>query len=261
VSYSDRFPILWPFGRHFDWDLEYRLENVRAQHWSGQRYFVRPHSDIDPELVFVEYLCNMIAHIVGIGVPPFAVVSVNGKYAFISEDFSEGKEVKNLADMVGSMAKQPMELGDIILAMRRVGLEERDVVSMTSVAMYDALIGNYDRHAGNVSFIETKTGYRMAPSYDNHSFYGWGIVPRKPLRSMAILVGGKRPTVTGVLAESRARGVETMFHKEIFYAKVKVLDLIRGFQPISTLRKRLIREHVKGQYELLETHVRRNGWK
>ncbi len=40
------------------------------------------------------------------------------------------------------------------------------------MCLFDALIGNHDRHGRNIALIETKKGFILAPFYDNPSYIG-----------------------------------------------------------------------------------------
>ena len=45
-----------------------------------------------------------------------------------------------------------------------------DVERFIRLTLFDALIGNHDRHGRNLALIETPSGKALSPFYDNHSY-------------------------------------------------------------------------------------------
>jgi serine/threonine protein kinase HipA of HipAB toxin-antitoxin module len=40
------------------------------------------------------------------------------------------------------------------------------------MCLFDALVGNHDRHGRNIALIETRKGHILSPFYDNPSYIG-----------------------------------------------------------------------------------------
>jgi hypothetical protein len=46
-----------------------------------------------------------------------------------------------------------------------------EIRKFIKICLFDALIGNHDRHGRNLGLISTANGYVLAPSYDNPSYF------------------------------------------------------------------------------------------
>lgn len=46
-----------------------------------------------------------------------------------------------------------------------------EIRKFIKICLFDALIGNHDRHGRNLGLISTVNGYVLAPSYDNPSYF------------------------------------------------------------------------------------------
>lgn len=263
------FPTLWYFGKAFDWKLvpndSYKPEVTDSQELSqivffeNKKYFVKVQSASNPELPFVEYLCNMIAYQVGLDIAPFGIVSLDCKYSFVSEDFlNNGKiESKFLYDFI---EPQIVDLEQIVHSVLGHGVKVADILPMFAVWMYDALIGNNDRHACNMMFIRNREDWILSPSYDNHSHLGLNEKPDNSLKiSKPHIKDNKSPTVADIVAEGKRLGFDVSFYKSILSQKEEVLKIIRGFQPIGRERKKALREYIINQYRILEEYHERNN--
>jgi len=47
-----------------------------------------------------------------------------------------------------------------------------EVINFIKICIFDALIGNHDRHGRNLAFIETAHKVSLSPMYDNPSYLG-----------------------------------------------------------------------------------------
>jgi hypothetical protein len=144
-----------------------RLGNVR--------YLLKFQDDTkSPELVAVEYLCNVLAQALKVPVPgPFGIIHIYDEPAFAVLNFvANAAHPKNLVHMyryIGQNAFSVEVICETIMAQTQKLL---DVECFLWVILFDALIGNHDRHGRNLALIETAKSKRLAPFYDNVSALG-----------------------------------------------------------------------------------------
>jgi hypothetical protein len=124
-----------------------------------------------PELPEVEYVCNQIADSLGIPTPEFFYIDFFSEKVFVTKVFIKRgsgnanlehihkfrpdalHDCENLARVISETTKLPYDL-DVFL----------------NTLLFDALIGNHDRHGRNLAFIVTPSKTVLSPIYDNVSF-------------------------------------------------------------------------------------------
>lgn len=126
-----------------------------------------------PELPLVEYLCNELASILKIDVPPYHLIDFNGRLAFVTRNFMqdytgtlvhiynylpEGENHHNCEEIIKAIMEQTGKLSE--------------VNKFIHICLFDALIGNNDRHGRNLGIIVTSSLKKLAPMYDNPSCLG-----------------------------------------------------------------------------------------
>lgn len=126
-----------------------------------------------PELPLIEYLCNELASILEIEVPPYHLIDFNGRLAFVTRNFmqdytgtlvhiynylSEGEDHHNCEEIINVIAGQTGKLAE--------------VSKFINICLFDSLIGNNDRHGRNLGIIVTSSFKKLAPMYDNPSCLG-----------------------------------------------------------------------------------------
>lgn len=141
-----------------------------------------------PELPRVEYLCNQIAQSLGIPVPDYYYLEFDAKLeyeydipVFVVKNFMSERHAANLVHLyhylepAAEFDRQKFNCEAVINAILenvRGGGASRDVSTFIRTCLFDALIGNHDRHGKNLAFIEDKNGKTLAPIYDNISYVG-----------------------------------------------------------------------------------------
>lgn len=135
------------------------------------KYILKMQQDGLAELPATEYLCNQIAELLGIEIAPYYLINFQGAVTFVTRNFiqdhtctlnhlykylPEGQENYNCEQIINVILSQTKRLADIEKFMK--------------ICLYDALIGNNDRHGRNLGLIETKKQIRLAPMYDNPSY-------------------------------------------------------------------------------------------
>lgn len=143
---------------------------------NDQSYILKVQEEGYPELPVVEYLCNQIAQKIGLILPSFYLIrfpdEVEAKAAFVVDNFMKKHIPGNLIHIYHFIGEQPFEIQTIFNILKeKVGRLEA-LRQFVFLCLFDALIGNHDRHGRNLGLIETKKGYELAPFYDNTSYIG-----------------------------------------------------------------------------------------
>lgn len=126
-----------------------------------------------PELPLVEYLCNQIALLLKVDIPPYSLIDFNGRITFVTRNFMQ--------DYTGTLhhiykflpAEEEIycceKIIEVILA--QTG-KLADVAKFIEICLFDTLVGNNDRHGRNLGIVETASKKKLAPMYDNPSCIG-----------------------------------------------------------------------------------------
>ncbi|MBF0107340.1 MAG: HipA domain-containing protein, partial [Deltaproteobacteria bacterium] len=125
-----------------------------------------------PELAPVEYVCNKIACSCGIPVPtPFTLIEISdNELAFASKNFMQA--MKTHATLVHMYRYLPVgqdnyNVETIATVIYEQTKSFKDVATFFTVLLFDALVGNHDRHGSNLALVETTRGKSLALVYDN----------------------------------------------------------------------------------------------
>lgn len=140
-------------------------------------YLIKLSKDDYPELAPVEYVCNKIAYDLKINIPtPFTLLDFGkGELAFVSRNFMEDQtQHATLNHLYHYLPRgeESYNVEEIAKAIYRETKSVEDYRQFFRVLLFDALIGNHDRHGRNFAFVETASGKRLAPIYDNPSALG-----------------------------------------------------------------------------------------
>ena len=206
------------------------------------KYILKLSNEEYPELSPVEFVCNKIAHHCGIVVPtPFTLIDVGeGELAFVSRNFMDKYRHHATLNHIYHYLKPGPEnysVEEISNAIYRETNSAADVDIFFRLLLFDALIGNHDRHGRNLAFIETSSGRRLTPIYDNPSSLG--------LESGNILKAAFAPK--GKISTRDSREPEmTEYLDEL--KRLGVIDLARSFYKNLSLEK--IREYVNESQSL-----------
>lgn len=142
----------------------------------GKKYIFKLGSENCPELAPVEYLCNHIGKKLNIPVPePFALVKGDKELAFVTYNFTqEYPGHHNLVHLYHYLpaGEDKYNVENIVNVIGEQTQDQRSIRTFLEVLIYDALIGNHDRHGRNLALIETARGKVLSPIYDNISALG-----------------------------------------------------------------------------------------
>lgn len=195
----------------------------------GNSYIFKVKEDLAPELPDNEYLCNQIAHQLGLPIPDFYILKFGGERTFATKNFVQGVEIANLVhifhyrkpeaefcceDLLGLILQQTGRLADAEIFVK--------------TCLFDSLIGNHDRHGRNLGMLVTAKSTRLAPIYDNTSALGleYGDFLKadwNPRGKMSTLIS-KEPTATDYVEEFLRLGFKDFMHS--FFSSINLPKII-----------------------------------
>ncbi len=125
-----------------------------------------------PELPGTEFLCNQLARQLGLIVPNFFYIRFqNTLDTFVCENFMKefsGTNLIHIYRFLGSPDEYTCK-GILKVIEREVGRAD-EMNRFIHLTLFDALIGNHDRHGRNLALIQSSTGLILSPFYDNPSY-------------------------------------------------------------------------------------------
>jgi len=140
----------------------------------GHTYIIKVREDQAPELPDVEYISNKIARILGLPIPDFYLINFFRARAFVSRVFIKPGQTMDLKHIYHYLPKgqEQYNCETIINVILEETKRATDAETFVKMCLYDAFIGNNDRHGRNIAFIVTPKGTAMSPIYDNNSSLG-----------------------------------------------------------------------------------------
>lgn len=139
----------------------------------SQEYILKIREDDAPELPDVEYLCNQIGKFIGIPVPPHAIIDFYGIRTFVTKNFvAEQAEASTLNHIYHYLPADEYSCEKLVNVIYSETTSFKDVETFINTCLFDAIIGNHDRHGRNLGILVTHKKKRLAPIYDNTSMLG-----------------------------------------------------------------------------------------
>ncbi len=136
----------------------------------GSGYIIKVRQEPFFELPASEYLCNQIAKTLRLEIPDFFLIKLEGQVdAFVCKNFMEKHADANLLHLYRLTGEKPFDLANVIDVILHHTEDEREIERFVRICLFDALIGNHDRHGRNLAFIQTPNRKTLAPFYDNPS--------------------------------------------------------------------------------------------
>ncbi|MBM3192426.1 MAG: hypothetical protein FJZ63_07250, partial [Chlamydiae bacterium] len=122
-----------------------------------------------PELPATEYLCNQLAKDLKLDVPNHCMILFQNKIeTFISLNFMDAYPGCDLVHIYRYLDQPTHYDCEHLLKVIEKHVKRYDaVVRFINVCLFDALIGNHDRHGRNLGLIHGPTETLLAPFYDN----------------------------------------------------------------------------------------------
>jgi len=141
---------------------------------NGVDYILKVEEKEYPELPATEFLCNEIARFFKIEVPEFYLIDFHGRNAFVSKNFINKNKIMALHHIYHYFQKDELfDVETLIKIIEKQTGQVSEVERFVKLCLFDALIGNHDRHGRNLAFIEEAKGHTvLSPFYDNPTYIG-----------------------------------------------------------------------------------------
>ncbi len=139
----------------------------------GQKnYLLKVQQEEFPELPAMEYLCNQIARALDLWVPNhFFIRFQNELDTFVCENFMHNYPGCNLVHIYRFLEKpDQFSCEGLLRVLEREVKRSDEIRRLVEVCLFDALIGNHDRHGRNLGLIQSGSDAQLAPFYDNPSY-------------------------------------------------------------------------------------------
>lgn len=122
-----------------------------------------------PELPLTEYLCNQLARNLGLMVPDHYLILFQNKLeSFVSKNFMDNRTGSDLVHIYRYLDLPKNYDCEHLLRIIEKEVGRYDAaVRFVELCLFDALIGNNDRHGRNLGLIREAHGTLLAPFYDN----------------------------------------------------------------------------------------------
>ncbi|OGT48814.1 MAG: hypothetical protein A3E82_08370 [Gammaproteobacteria bacterium RIFCSPHIGHO2_12_FULL_38_11] len=232
---------------------------------NGESYILKMREPEAPELPEVEYLCNKIAAILGISTAQFYYLEFTGDRVFVTKNFIAGRHGLDLQHIYHFRTNEPHDCETLMYVIKEYTKQPRDILMFIHMVLFDALIGNHDRHGRNLAFIASSSGYQLSPTYDNVSYLG--LEHGKMLHADFNPTGkiatrcSLEPSMTHYVAEFMRLGYGQIcqdFYKKITFSDNAIKTAILT-NPCTALMKaamqRLIFKRNRELYDALSTHA------
>lgn len=139
----------------------------------GVEYILKLGEEDYPELPSTEFLCNQIAEELGINVPPYFLINFFGQRTFVSRVFIDKRKNMTLHHIYHYLREEDeFSVQSLIRIIEEHTGRLSEVEKFVDIILFDALIGNHDRHGRNLAFLEEKGKLTLSPCYDNPSYIG-----------------------------------------------------------------------------------------
>lgn len=206
-----------------------------------------------PELPEVEYLCNQIGKLLEIPVAEFFIIRFENELVFVTKNFIHPIMPTDLQHIYHFILNNEYSCEELIRVVAEQTKRPYDVKILINVILFDALIGNHDRHGRNLAFLIRSNQITLSPIYDNVSYLS---LEKGDMLKADFNPTGKisasltsEPTMKDYVIELKRLG----YHEEVnlFYMKIdfeKINHLIEN-SFCSLLMKNAMKQLIKKRLE------------
>lgn len=223
----------------------------------GKNYILKVQQPEYPELPLTEYLCNELALFLRLDIPDcFLIRFQNLKDTFVSQNFMETRPASNLIHLYRFFDQaEQFDCATIISIIEKQTRRAADVDRFIEICLFDALIGNHDRHGRNLAFIQSPKGLELAPFYDNPTYLAieeeWFLEAQHEPRGKIFTLRSTEPKMHDYAIELIRlgyRGNVERFAKKVDLEKMNSI-IVDSF--ISEKRKKAIEALIKRRFQEL----------
>jgi hypothetical protein len=139
---------------------------------ASESYIIKMREEKEaPELPEVEYVCNQIAHMLGLPIPDFYYINFYDQKVFVTKVFiKKNSGSVNLEHIYKFRPNENHNCEELAQVIGKTTNRPYDVEVFFNTLLFDALIGNHDRHGRNLAFLVTPSKTILSPIYDNVSY-------------------------------------------------------------------------------------------
>lgn len=223
----------------------------------SDNYIIKMREEKDaPELPEVEYVCNQIAASLGIPAAEFFYIDFFSEKVFVTKVFiKKGSGNANLEHIYKFRSDALHDCENLARVISETTKLPYDLDVFLNTLLFDALIGNHDRHGRNLAFVVTPSKTVLSPIYDNVSYLS---LVSGPLLGADFNPTGristketKEPSMSHYVVELKRLGyVDTV---KDFFNKIKIskIETIIDQSYCSELMKAALKKMVRKRYQEL----------
>lgn len=136
----------------------------------GTPYILKMKEIEVPELPQVEYLCNQIGELLEIPIAEFFIIKFEGEIVFVTKNFIHPFTPTDLQHIYHFISNKEYSCEELFRIVKEHTKRPYDVNVLINVILFDALIGNHDRHGRNLALLVKSGQIVLSPIYDNVSY-------------------------------------------------------------------------------------------
>lgn len=214
-----------------------------------------------PEMPEVEYLCNQIAVELNLPVAHFYYIRFQHDNIFVTKNFIPKNGFVDLHHIYHYRPNHEHTCAGLLRIVGEYTKSPRDIHTLIYMILFDALIGNHDRHGRNLGFISSHQHLSLSPIYDNVSYLS--------LESGEMLKAHFNPTgkIKTEISDSPSMSDYIFEFKKLHYTEIckefrekistsKITALINN-SFCSTLMKRALKKLILARIEELDDALSR----
>ena len=209
----------------------------------------------------MEYICNKTASLLNLDIPKYYLIRYQGEnkkdsdprgdkepglITFVTRNFMQDYKGGTLHHIYKFLPKGEANHNceKIINVLFQQTGRLVDIAKFIKICLFDSLIGNNDRHGRNLGIIDTGKHKKLAPMYDNPSFFG---IEKDEIISANFNISGsiwtsfsKEPTLLDYIQEFKVLGFEKICLQFLDKAKSQSQKIIKEveFSKISKKKKK-----------------------